>query len=62
VVDRSTGYRAIRNDTFPVMVIRVGRLIRIPTAALERFLGGEPEAARPAPGTIDPPSQQLTPA
>ena len=33
-VDRTTGYRAIREGTFPVPVIRVGRLIHVPTAAL----------------------------
>lgn len=38
-VDRTTGYRAIRDGTFPVPVIRVGRLIRVPTAALRRVLG-----------------------
>lgn len=37
-IDRTTGYRAIRDGTFPVPVIRVGRLIRVPTAALRRAL------------------------
>jgi len=38
-VDRTTGYRAIRDGTFPLPVIRVGRLIKVPTAALRRALG-----------------------
>ena len=37
-IDRSTGYKAIREGTFPLPVIRVGRVIRIPTLALRRLL------------------------
>lgn len=37
-IDRTTGYRAIQDGTFPVPVIRVGRLIRVPTAPLRRLL------------------------
>jgi len=37
-IDRTTGYRAIKEGTFPIPVIRVGRLIRVPTAALRRLL------------------------
>jgi predicted DNA-binding transcriptional regulator AlpA len=37
-IDRSTGYRAIRDGTFPLPVIHVGRVIRVPTAALRRLL------------------------
>jgi predicted site-specific integrase-resolvase len=48
-IDRTTGYRAIKDDRFPVPVIRVGRLIKVPTAPLARMLGGntglEPTAA-----------------
>jgi len=40
-IDRTTGYRAIREGTFPLPVIRVGRLIRIPVASLHRMLAGE---------------------
>src|SRR2546421_191185 len=40
-IDRTTGYRAIRDGTFPVPVIRVGRLIRVPTLALRRLLAVE---------------------
>lgn len=40
-INRSTGYKAIQDGTFPVTVLRVGRLIRIPTAALARLLQAE---------------------
>jgi predicted DNA-binding transcriptional regulator AlpA len=33
-IDRTTGYKAIREGTFPLPVLRIGRVIRIPTAAL----------------------------
>jgi predicted DNA-binding transcriptional regulator AlpA len=49
-IDRSTGYKAIRDGTFPVPVIRVGRLIRVPTAPLRRALHLEP--AKP-PASVD---------
>lgn len=37
-IDRSTGYKAIREGTFPVPVLRIGRLIRVPTAPLAALL------------------------
>ncbi len=37
-IDRTTGYRAIKTGNFPLPVIRVGRTIRIPTAALLQIL------------------------
>jgi excisionase family DNA binding protein len=37
-IERSTGYKAIRDGTFPLPVLRVGRIIRIPTAAVRRLL------------------------
>jgi len=37
-IDPSTGYRSIREGTFPVPVLRVGRVIRIPMQALVRIL------------------------
>jgi predicted DNA-binding transcriptional regulator AlpA len=37
-VEKHTGYKAIREGTFPVPVIHVGRLIRVPTAALRKAL------------------------
>ncbi len=41
-IDRTTGYRAIKEGTFPVPCIRVGRLLKVPTAPLVRMLSGEP--------------------
>ena len=37
-IDRTTGYRAIRDGSFPVEVIHIGRTIRVPTVALRRLL------------------------
>jgi predicted DNA-binding transcriptional regulator AlpA len=37
-IDRTTGYRAIRNGTFPLPIIKVGRLLRVPTVAVCRLL------------------------
>ena len=45
-IDRTTGYRAIKEGTFPVPVIRVGRLIRVPTAALRQLLDPAARAIR----------------
>jgi hypothetical protein len=39
-IDRTTGYRAIREGSFPVEVIRIGRTIRVPTISLRRLLSG----------------------
>jgi predicted DNA-binding transcriptional regulator AlpA len=38
-VDRTTGYRAIREGTFPLPVIRIGRLIKVPAAPMRHLLG-----------------------
>lgn len=40
-IDRTTGYRAIKDNTFPLPVIHVGRLLKVPTAALHRLLDPE---------------------
>ena len=37
-IDRTTGYRAIKDGTFPVPTIKVGRLIRVPVAPLRALL------------------------
>ena len=37
-IDRGTGYRAIREGTFPVPVLHIGKLIRVPTVGLLRLL------------------------
>jgi excisionase family DNA binding protein len=49
-VDRTTCYRAIRGDTFPLPVVRLGGRIRIPRRAIERLLDGADPAhgANPA--------------
>lgn len=52
-VERKTGYRAIKEGSFPVPVIRVGRLIRIPTAALSRLLAGDDESTPQPTGDVD---------
>jgi predicted DNA-binding transcriptional regulator AlpA len=39
-VNRTTGYKAIREGTFPVPVLHIGRMIRVPTAALAKLLSG----------------------
>jgi predicted DNA-binding transcriptional regulator AlpA len=44
-IDKATGYKAIRDGTFPVPVVHVGKLIRIPTAALLKVLHLEPDTA-----------------
>jgi excisionase family DNA binding protein len=51
-VDRTTGYRAIKEGRFPVPVIRVGRIIRIPIEPLMQLLNGtapNAESSTPAP-------------
>jgi predicted DNA-binding transcriptional regulator AlpA len=37
-IDRKTGYRAIREGSFPVAVVRVGRLIRVPSSQIVRLV------------------------
>lgn len=50
-IDRTTGYRAIQQGTFPLPTIRVGRLIKVPVAPLRRLLavdgGGYDETEEP---------------
>ena len=40
-ISRSLSYQLARQNRFPVPVIRAGRRLLIPTAALERLLNGE---------------------
>jgi predicted DNA-binding transcriptional regulator AlpA len=40
-IGRSNAYHAVRTDTWPTRVVRVGRCIRIPTAEVLRLLGIE---------------------
>lgn len=51
-IDRRTGYRAIRDGTFPVAVVRIGRVIRIPTRALRRLVEADQSPAEPI-GRLD---------
>ena len=44
-IDRTTGYRAIKDGTFPVPTIKVGRLIRVPVAPLRALLHVDPDDA-----------------
>lgn len=52
-IDRSTGYKAIRDGTFPVPVLRIGRIIRVPTVALRRVLQLDPTSTSPSGGEED---------
>src|SRR4051794_9489322 len=61
---RNTGYRAIRAGTFPLPVIRVGRVIRVPTVALRHLLlidGQAPERHEGAPQYAEDPDVEATP-
>lgn len=55
-VDRTTGYRAIREGTFPLPVVRVGRIIRVPAAALRRLL--DPGILREPDEYVDDPAAE----
>jgi predicted DNA-binding transcriptional regulator AlpA len=41
-VGRTAAYQLVREDQWPTPVIRVGRLIRVPTAPLLALLGVDP--------------------
>ena len=70
--DRSTLYKAIADDRFPLPVVRLNRQILIPRVAVERLLGGlfDQEAAVgtssassccPSCGaSVEPPSSSLS--
>jgi excisionase family DNA binding protein len=38
-ISRSLAYRLIRNGEFPVPVLKLGRVLRVPRAPLERLVG-----------------------
>jgi predicted DNA-binding transcriptional regulator AlpA len=40
-IGRSNAYHAVKTDSWPTRVLRVGRCIRIPTAEVLRLLGIE---------------------
>jgi excisionase family DNA binding protein len=52
-VDRTTGYKAIREGRFPLPILRVGRLIRVPTHQMLKLLEADdkPAASEERPGT-----------
>jgi hypothetical protein len=43
-IGRTISYALVREDRFPVPVLRVGRLIRVPTAPLLALLGITPHS------------------
>ena len=45
-VGRTLGYELARSGTFPVRVLKIGRLYRVPRAELERLLGERGGVAR----------------
>ena len=50
---RTTAYKLVRTGQWPTPVIRIGRLIKVPTAPLRDLLTGSPPAGSPltvAPG------------
>jgi predicted DNA-binding transcriptional regulator AlpA len=64
-IDRTTGYRAILENTFPVPVIRVGRIYRVPSIPLRRLLeapdvavDGAADGRYNEPPTSDPPDNK----
>lgn len=40
---RSAGYEAVKTGTWPTPIIRVGKRIRVPTAAILRVLAADPQ-------------------
>jgi excisionase family DNA binding protein len=41
-ISRSTAYESVRNGTFPVAVIKIGKRLVISRAAIEQVLGTPP--------------------
>ena len=54
-INRSTGYKMIRKGTFPLPVLKMGRIIRIPTTPLVKLLGREPESGVTQDTSTEPP-------
>lgn len=40
-IGRTLAYDLVKNDRWPTPVLRIGKLIRIPTAGLRRLIQGE---------------------
>lgn len=47
-VGRTTAYKLVQQDRWPTPVLRVGRLIKVPTKPLLDLLSGTPGAAKPS--------------
>jgi hypothetical protein len=48
-IGRTAGYQAIRDGTFPVPVLRLGRVLRVPTLPLLELLGVQVERGSDGP-------------
>lgn len=46
-IGRTTAYRLIRAKEFPIPVLHLGRRVRVPVAALRRYLSGLDAAESP---------------
>ncbi|MGX7681350.1 helix-turn-helix domain-containing protein [Jatrophihabitans sp. DSM 45814] len=55
-------YELIRDGTFPVAPLRVGRLIKIPTESLREALGISPRHSESATTTVAPIATTTSPA
>ena len=47
-IGRTLGYELARRGEFPVRILRLGRLYRVPLADLERLLGATNDAGQDA--------------
>ena len=45
-VGRSTAYALVRSEEWPTRVLRLGRLIKVPTAELLAYVGIKPDGAK----------------
>jgi hypothetical protein len=57
-VSRTQAYELIRHDLWPTPVVRMGRLIKIPTAPILELLGIDPNKAPNVPAPRRPPQQE----
>jgi hypothetical protein len=57
-VSRAQAYLLIRHDRWPTPVVRMGRLIKIPTAPILDLLGIDPNKAPTVPAPRRPPEQE----
>jgi hypothetical protein len=57
-VSRTQAYELIRHDRWPTPVVRMGRLIKIPTAPILELLGIHPDNTPAVPEPRRPPDQE----